>query len=88
MVEMNVTLGRRNLIEAKGTISRQDIRMAVGQLLDYAYQMRNDLGDPNKAILLPKEPNQGDVGWLESVGISVIWHSGRRFQDNAGGQFI
>ncbi len=77
---------RRNLIEAKGTISRQDIRMAVGQLLDYAYQMRNDLGDPNKAILLPKEPN--DVGWLESVGISIIWHSGRRFQDNAGGQFI
>jgi hypothetical protein len=79
---------RRNLIEAKGTISRQDIRMAVGQLLDYAYQMRKDLGDPNKAVLLPEKPDQSDVGWLESVGIHVIWRSDRKFQDDAGGQFV
>ena len=79
---------RQNLIETKGTISRQDIRMAVGQLLDYAYQMRKDLGDPNKAVLLPEKPDQSDVRWLESVGINVIWRSGRRFQDDAGGQFI
>lgn len=79
---------RQNLIEAKGTISRKDIRMAVGQLIDYAYQMRNDLGDPNKAILLPEKPYPSDVKWIESAGISVIWRNDRRFQDDAGGQFI
>jgi hypothetical protein len=79
---------RQNLIEAKGTINRQDIRMAVGQLLDYAHQIRKDLGDPNKAILLPEKPNQNNAGWVESAGINIIWRSGRRFQDNAGGRFI
>jgi hypothetical protein len=78
---------RQNLIEAKGTINRQDIRMAVGQLLDYAHHIRKDLGDPNKAILLPEKPNQNDAGWVESAGINIIWRSGRRFQDNTGGQF-
>lgn len=80
---------RQNLIEAKATVSRQDIRMAVGQLLDYAHQigMREDLGEPRKAILLPEQPHQNDVGWVQSAGIYVIWRSGRKFRDNAGGLF-
>ena len=79
---------RQNLIEAKGSISRQDIRMAVGQLLDYAFQMRENFGSLNKAILLPQEPPQDNVKWLEPLGIKVIWRSGRSFIDNADGQFI
>jgi len=79
---------RQNLIEAKGTINRQDIRMAVGQLLDYAHQIRKDLRNPGKAILLPEKPDQNDAGWVESSGIKIAWRSGRRFQDNAGGRFI
>lgn len=78
---------KRNLIEAKGTVSREDIRMAVGQLFDYAYQIGKRLGEPNKAILLPKKPDWIDLGWVESVGIKIVWRSGRRFEDNAGGQF-
>jgi len=79
---------RQNLIEAKSTISRQDIRMAVGQLLDYAHQIRKDFADFNKAILLPERPEQNDAGWVESAGIRVVWRSGRRFEDSAGGRFI
>lgn len=79
---------RQNLLEAKGSISRQDIRMAVGQLLDYAFQMRENFGSPNKAILLPQEPPQDVVKWLEPLGIKTIWRSGRSFIDNADGQFI
>jgi len=79
---------RQNLIEAKGTTSRQDIRMAVGQLLDYGHQIRKELGDSNKAILLPERPDQNDAGWVKSAGISIIWHADRRFHDNAGGRFI
>ncbi|PYL09834.1 MAG: hypothetical protein DME33_02920, partial [Verrucomicrobia bacterium] len=34
----------RNLIEAKSSTRREHIRMAVGQLLDYAFQGRRKLG--------------------------------------------
>ena len=78
---------RRNLIEAKGTVSREDIRMAVGQLFDYAYQIRKELGEPNKAILLPEKPGWVDLGWVESAGIKIIWRNGQRFEDNAERQF-
>lgn len=78
---------RQNLIEAKARARREDIRMAVGQLFDYAFQMREKSKNPNKAILLPNEPPENDVRWLEPLGIKVIWRSGRSFRDNAGGQF-
>ena len=47
---------RWNLIEAKSSSSREHLRMAVGQLSDYAYQGRKKFGDPNKAILVPTKP--------------------------------
>ena len=78
---------RQNLIEAKARTRREDIRMAVGQLFDYAFQMREQFDNPNKAILLPNEPPVDGVKWLEPLGIKLIWRSGRSFQDNAGGQF-
>jgi len=78
---------RRNLIEAKGSTSREDIRMAVGQLLDYAFQMRRKSEDLNKAVLLPEEPPPDRVKWLAPLGIKVIWRRGQSFLDNANGQF-
>jgi hypothetical protein len=79
---------KQNLIEAKGSINREDIRMAVGQLFDYTFQMREKFEKPNKAILLPEEPLWDDVKWLETLDIKVIWRKGESFVDNAGGQFI
>ena len=38
---------RHNLIEAKGTTSREDIRMAVGQLFDYSFQGQEKYKQPN-----------------------------------------
>ncbi|MBN2186169.1 MAG: hypothetical protein JW732_01815 [Dehalococcoidia bacterium] len=78
---------RQNIIEAKAQTRREDIRMAVGQLFDYAFQMRGQFENPNKAILLPSEPPEDRVEWLEPLGIKLIWRSGRSFEDNAGGQF-
>ena len=79
---------RQNLIEAKGSTRREDVRMAVGQLFDYAFQMREKLQKPQMAILLPKKPALKSVEWLEQLGIKIIWRSGKSFVDNAGGQFI
>jgi len=78
---------RRNLIEAKGSTSREDIRMAVGQLLDYAFQGRGKFKQPHLSILLPDEPEPNAVKWLEPLGIKIIWPRGRSFLDNANGQF-
>jgi len=78
---------RQNLIEAKCSISREHIRMAVGQLLDYAFQGMKKFGEPHMAILLPKKPDQGIEDWLQHLKISIVWRDGTTFLDNANGQF-
>ena len=79
--------GRNNLIEAKSSTHREHIRMAVGQLLDYAFQGKMKLGDPHKAILLPNEPCADIVKWLDSLEINIIWREKKAFVDNANGRF-
>jgi uncharacterized protein len=78
---------RQNLIEAKSSTRREHIRMAVGQLLDYAFQGSQKFGNPHKAILLPSEPRSDILEWLESLNIKVIWREKKAFLDNANGQF-
>ena len=79
---------RQNLIEAKGSTRREDVRMAVGQLFDYAFQMREKFERPKMAILFPKKPAPKSVEWLEPLGIKIIWRSGRSFVEDAHRQFI
>lgn len=78
---------RGNLIEAKSSARREHIRMAVGQLLDYAFLGKQKFGEPNKAILLPKKPHPNIEKWLLSLEISIIWRERGSFLDNANGQF-
>jgi hypothetical protein len=75
---------RRQLIEAKASTSRGDIRMAIGQLADYARFIEPPL---DRAILLPAKPSQDLVELLNRQGISAIWREGPGFQDNADGRF-
>lgn len=79
---------RHNLIEAKSSAKRGHIRMAVGQLLDYAFQGRKKLPDPAMAILVPHKPERKDVQWLQSLKISIIWREGDKFFDNANSRFV
>jgi hypothetical protein len=76
-----------NLIEAKASTKREYIRMAVGQLFEYAYLGRKRLGKPNLAILLPEEPERAAVKWLSELQVSIIWKEKNRFRDNANGLF-
>lgn len=78
---------RCNLIEAKSSTSREHIRMAVGQLLDYSFEIEKRFGKPNMAILLPKEPAPDSVNWLARWNINLIWRKAGAFLDNANGQF-
>jgi hypothetical protein len=61
--------------------------MAVGQLLDYAFQGKAKFKQPHMAILLPNKPDDDSVKWLAPLGIKIIWRRGQSFLDNANGQF-
>jgi hypothetical protein len=78
---------RNNLIEAKSSNGRSYIRMAVGQLLDYAFLGKEKFGTPHMAILLPRKPEPEILKWLDGLKISVIWKQREAFVDNASGQF-
>lgn len=79
----------KHLIEAKRSTSREHLRMAVGQLLDYSHLGETDFGKPEMAILLPRRPATEIVGWLKTkLNISVIWKNGSKFRDNADGRFV
>jgi len=79
---------RNNLIEAKASCKREDIRMAVGELFDYEFLGRKDFKKPNKAILLPRKPDLESFEWLGDLKIYFVWKEKDVFLDNAKGQFI
>ena len=75
------------LVEAKGTVERNAIRMAIGQLADYKRFV--DGGGPSHlAVLLPAEPRKDLSDLLLSEGIELIYESGSGFKDSTGGALI
>jgi hypothetical protein len=75
---------RNNLVEAKGTGARGEVRMAIGQLVDYA---RFRTPPPALAVLLPARPRPDLEVLLTAGGISAVWPEGKGFTDNAQGRF-
>jgi len=61
------------LYEAKGTVARQAIRMAIGQLADYVRLIKPS---PSKALLLPQKPRPDLRDLLELEGITGVWPEG------------
>ncbi|MFI4989490.1 MAG: hypothetical protein ACHQHO_01060 [Solirubrobacterales bacterium] len=75
---------RGHLIEAKAGCTRNDVRMAIGQLADYA----RFLPEARRlAVLLGSRPDADLLALLASSGIAAVWRSGASFKDNAGGEF-
>lgn len=75
---------RNNLVEAKGSGTRGEVRMAIGQLADYRRFVEPA---PQVAVLLPERPRADLEDLLLSQGISCVWPVGRSFADNADGAF-
>lgn len=59
----------RELIEVKGVAARNYVRMALGQVLDYARYVEHD----HKAVLLPTRPADDLVTLLTSNDIACIY---------------
>lgn len=64
------------VIEAKGTVTREAVRSAVGQLLDY----RRFLETPNRiAVLLPEQPRPDLLSFLRTYSVEVLYANGDNF---------
>lgn len=62
--------GNNLLVEAKSSANREAVRLAIGQLFDYARWLDPR---PDLAILLPHEPPNDMLELLSSLGIGCIW---------------
>lgn len=70
------------LYEAKGTVSREAIRMAIGQLFDYRFLEDHPV---ELAVLLPRKPTKGLVRLLLSLNIAVVWQTSAGFDQRTPG---
>jgi hypothetical protein len=82
---------RNHLIEAKGSVEREAIRMAIGELMDY--RALHQMAFPSEpvrqlGILVPERPSTGLGQLLKSLGIHVVFKEGRSFKDTFGGRFV
>lgn len=75
------------LVEAKGSVERNAVRMAIGQLFDY-----RRLFDPGEvkhlAALFPTEPRTDLRALLSEQGIVVIYRTETGFHDSTGGSLV
>ena len=69
------------LIEAKGSVERDAIRMAIGQLTDYRRFV--DGGPNDLGVLLPSEPRADLLALLTSQNIMAIWPDGTGYSRTA-----
>ncbi len=75
------------LVEAKGSVERNSIRMAIGQLADYKRFIDN--GQPRHlAVLLPSQPRPDLRQLLVDQGIELISPTADGFEDSTGGSLL
>lgn len=75
------------LVEAKGSVERNSIRMAIGQLADYKRFFQS--GSPKHlAILVPREPRRDLCELLANEEIDVIFKTNDGFDDSTGGALV
>lgn len=70
------------LVEAKAKPTRNYLRLAVGQLLDYRRYLPQV---KSLSVLLPRRPVADLLEFLASVGVSAIWKSGDVFSETEEG---
>ncbi|MET9961451.1 hypothetical protein ABZ128_20750 [Streptomyces sp. NPDC006326] len=63
------------LVEAKGSVTRESVRMAIGQLADYG----RFVDHAARAILLPSKPRKDLLDLAQSQGCVVIWPGGKAY---------
>lgn len=71
--------GNDLLIEIKGSISDSEIRLAIGQILDYEYELKRKV---TKAIMLPSKPKKKFIDIMKQIEINCIWIHNNKLTGN------
>lgn len=71
------------LIEVKRNVETTKIRLALGQLQDYAL----DVPWQHRAVLLPERPSLRMERLLHLHNVNIVWQRFGGFSDNANGRF-
>ena len=61
----------KELVEAKGSARRDSVRLALGQILDYARYVKPD----SLAVLLPVQPPEDMVTLLADYGVHCVYET-------------
>ncbi|GAA2780618.1 hypothetical protein [Streptomyces showdoensis] len=69
------------LVEAKGSVTRENLRMAIGQLADYS----RFVTPASRAVLLPSEPRADLASLLATQGCAAIWPERKSFKCTSPG---
>ncbi|MFG3130709.1 restriction endonuclease [Streptomyces tendae] len=64
------------LIEAKGSVTRENMRMALGQLIDY----NRFVGAKYQAVLVPSKPRPDLIMLANAAGQAIIWPQGNGYK--------
>jgi len=62
----------RELVEAKGLVTREQLRSAVGQLLDYGRFVEAK----TRTVLVPTRPRPDLLAYLAHAGVSAVYPQG------------
>jgi hypothetical protein len=65
------------IVEAKKSSARPFVRMAIGQVLDYAHLARKDHRPVVPVIVLPEEPTDDLKELIVSLNITLIVRQGQ-----------
>ena len=69
----NITSNKEDiLIEVKSASDISNVRMAVGQLMDYSRQLDNH-NQTYEAVLMPEKPDKHVIDFLDFYDFGIIW---------------
>lgn len=69
--------GKDILVEAKSSVNRPELRLAVGQLFDYRRGLKRRAAT-DLAVLLPDKPDQDSMTFLDDVGVNILWFTDKQ----------
>jgi hypothetical protein len=66
------------LIEVKSSIERSTMRLALGQVLDYALVLRPKY----RSVLVPERPARSVINLFHQYDVGIVWRSGDTFSSS------
>jgi hypothetical protein len=70
------------MIEVKSSNDIPNIRMAIGQLLNYWFKLYGNLEERYLAVLLPIQPSEDIINFFNTLKIGLLWFDNNNLKTN------